>query len=156
MNDEAAAATLLLSTFQLGDATYGVDTMCVQEVVRAVRLTPVHHAPDYIRGVMNLRGRIVTVIDLATKIGLDSQSDALDGRIMIVDGQGEQIGVFVDAVSDVVSPDEAELSPVPANIPGAQQRYYSGVCRGNGEIITVLNLAAVLAVETADAKDDES
>ncbi len=138
---------VLIATFSLGSAAFGLDTAQVQEVVRVGNITQVHHAPGYVLGVMNLRGRIATVIDLAVKLGLDSSEVGADSRIFIVDWQGEQIGLLVDRVSDPVLLDKSDLKPPPENVRNIQGRQFRGVCHVSGMLIALLDTAAVLTGE---------
>jgi purine-binding chemotaxis protein CheW len=143
---------MLVSTFFLGVAAFGIDTAQVQEVVRVGDITPVHHAPGFVLGVMNLRGRIATVIDLGVKLDFDRTEVGADSRIFIVDWQGEQIGLLVDRVGDALVVDRADLKPAPENVRGVQGRQFRGVCQVEGRLVALLDMEAVLAVEdTADA-----
>jgi purine-binding chemotaxis protein CheW len=143
---------ILISTFFLGDAAFGLDTSHVQEVVRVGDITPVHHAPGFVVGVMNLRGRISTVIDLGSKLELDQVRTGVDTRIFIVDWQGEQIGLLVDRVADAIALDRAELKPAPENVRGVQGRQFQGVFQVEGRLIALLDTAVVLDIE-GDARD---
>ena len=138
---------ILISTFFLGDAAFGLDTAQVQEVVRVGDITPVHHAPGFVVGVMNLRGRISTVIDLSIKLELDKARTGVDNRIFIVDWEGEQMGLLVDRVADAIALDRADLKPAPENVRGIQGRQFKGVFQVEGRLIALLDTAAGLDVE---------
>jgi purine-binding chemotaxis protein CheW len=143
---------VLVSSFFLGEAAFGIDTSLVQEVVRVGDTTPVHHAPPFVLGVMNLRGRIATVIDLGVKLELDRAEPSTDNRIFIVDWQGEPIGLLVDRIADAVILDTAALQPPPENVRGIQGRQFKGVFQLDGRLVALLDMAAVLAVDdTMDA-----
>lgn len=135
---------LLAATFLLGQAAFGVDTAQIQEVVRLGNLTPVHHAPDYVVGIRNLRGRIVTVIDLRTRLELGRVTAGPESRILIVEGQGEPIGLLVDQVADTIDINTADIQPSPPNVNGVQSRHLRGVCRNGARLVALLDLAAVL------------
>jgi purine-binding chemotaxis protein CheW len=143
---------MLISTFYLGEAAFGLDTAHIQEVVRVGDITPVHHAPEFVVGIMNLRGRIATVIDLGVKLDLDRAPTGADNRIFIVDWQGEQIGLLVDRVADAGSVDRADLKPPPENVRGVQGRLFQGVFPVDGRLIALLDTAAVLDIEGARDK----
>jgi purine-binding chemotaxis protein CheW len=138
---------MLVSTFFLGDAAFGLDTAQVQEVVRVVDITPVHHAPSFVLGVMNLRGRISTVIDLGVKLDLDRTEIRADSRIFIVDWQGEQIGLLVDRVADAIAVDRAELKPAPENVRGIQGRQFKGVFQEDDRLVALLDMASIMSIE---------
>ena len=151
MNIESNAAdnTLLVISFRLGDAVFGIDAQKVQEVSRAGDITPVCHAPDYVVGIRNLRGRIVTVIDLRTRLSLGRVETGSESRILIVDGQGEPIGMLVDQVADTLAINAAHIQPAPPNVNGVQGRNLLGICRGGGRLVALLDVAAVLQIEAS-------
>lgn len=142
---------ILAATFMLGAATFGVDTAQVQEVVRVGNLTPVHHAPEDIVGIRNLRGRIVTIIDLRFRLGLGRVPAGPESRILIVEGQGEPIGLLVDQVADTTEVSPADLHPAPPNLNGVQSRHLRGVCRHGARLVGLLDLSAILQVATESA-----
>jgi purine-binding chemotaxis protein CheW len=141
MGGEDAA---LVSTFYLGEALFGIDTLDVQEVITLSNLTRVHHAPSYISGIINLRGQIVTVIDLAAKLGLEINTDTPPQQILIVSCQGEHVGLLVDRVADVEEADLDNLSPPPANIKLNLQKFLRGVCRVDTRQVSILDVNLVL------------
>ena len=138
---------MLLATFFLGDAAFGLDAEQVQEVVRIADITPVHHAPGFVVGVMNLRGRIATVIDLATRLQLGATDVGSNSRILIIEWRGEQIGLLVDRVADAALIDRASIKPAPENVSSVQGRQFKGVCHVDGTLIAVLDTEAVLEME---------
>lgn len=142
---------ILAATFMLGPATFGVDTAQVQEVVRLGNLTPVHHAPADIVGIRNLRGRIVTVIDLRIRLDLGRVSAGPESRIFIVEGQGEPIGLLVDQVADTIDVSPADLHPAPSNVNGVQSRHLRGVCRHGTRLVALLDLTAILQLSPESA-----
>lgn len=135
---------LLAATFLLGQAAFGVDTAQIQEVVRVGDLTPVHRAPDYVVGIRNLRGRIVTVLDLRTRLELGRITTSPDSRVLIVEAQGEPVGLLVDQVADTIEISPADIQPAPSNVNGVQSRHLLGVCRHGTRLVALLDLAAVL------------
>ena len=136
-----------LATFYVGDTLCGMDILKVQEINKHMKVTRVPQAPEYVLGVLNLRGRIVTIIDLGRKLGLTptQQSDA--GRNMIVNSQDEYIGLLVDRIADVVQAHWDEVEPPPANISGIQGRYFQGVFKTEKSLVNVLDVEEVLRDE---------
>jgi purine-binding chemotaxis protein CheW len=131
----------------------GVDTEPVQEIVKVGRITPVHHAPAYVVGIMNLRGRVVTVIDLGLKLDLGATPLTPDSRILIVAWQGEALGLLIDTVLGVVPVDRAEMKPPPENVRGVQSDMVEGVCRVDDRLMALLNLRSVLAVDDGHVRN---
>jgi purine-binding chemotaxis protein CheW len=121
-----------------------VDARQVQEVARVGEVTPVHHAPACIVGIRNLRGHIVTVLDLRALLELGRVQTSPDNRILIVEGQGEPIGLLVDSVADTVSPETGKLLPPPPNLHGVQSRRLLGVCRAGDRLVAGLKLESLL------------
>jgi purine-binding chemotaxis protein CheW len=137
----------LVSTFYLGVTLMGVNAMDVQEVVELNILTPVHHAREYIAGIINLRGQIVTVVDLRHRLEIEVEEAQRARDIFIVSSHGENIGLLVDQAADVIPADLDNLAPVPANMSLTQQKYLKGICQGEVRPIAILDVNAVLAVE---------
>jgi purine-binding chemotaxis protein CheW len=146
-NDEETSGTPLVVTFLLGHGLFGVGAGQVQEVVRMGELTPVHHAPPHVAGIRNLRGRIVTVVDLAVRLGLGLANGSADNRILIVESQGEPVGLLVDAVADTIAVDDADVVPPPPNINGVQSQNLTGVIRKGDRLVALLALGTVLQTD---------
>jgi purine-binding chemotaxis protein CheW len=141
--------TLLVATFLLGEAVFGIDAQQVQEVTRVGDVTPVCHAPAYVVGIRNLRGRIVTVIDLRARLELGNVSRGPENRILIVEAQGESVGLLVESVADTIATKPDELAPPPPNLHGVKSRNLRGVCRGGERLVALLELSLVLHPDDA-------
>lgn len=118
--------TLLISTFSIRDTICGIDTNLVQEVVLAGDITRVHNAIDYILGIINLRGKIVTIIELGKKIGMPTSAITDSSRIFIIEWKDEYIGLLVDKVSDTIIIQKDALSPPPLNVKSDQVNFLKG------------------------------
>jgi len=143
----------LVATFLLGGAAFGIGTEVVQEVVKVGEITPIHHAPPHIVGIRNLRGHIVTVVDLGIRLELGAISIGPESRIIIVDLQGEPVGLLVDSVADTITLDKEDISPAPPNVHGVQGRNFAGVYRAHERLIALLNLETVLKADERLAKE---
>lgn len=135
---------LELATFYVGKALCGIDILNIQEINKQTQVTMVPQSAEYVRGVLNLRGRIVTVIDLGQKIGLDPIHPHKDNRNIIVDSGDEQIGLLVDRISDVLLADTDKIEVPPANIGGIQGKFFKGVFKTEKSLIGILNIEEVL------------
>ena len=135
---------LLVSVFRLGDAMFGIPAAQIQEVVQMGSVTPVHHALPYIVGIRNLRGRIVTVIDLGMRLELGEAVRGGDSRIMIVDSEGELVGLLVDRVDDTVFLHAENMSPPPPNLGALQESALRGVYRCPDGLVTLLDHSTIL------------
>ena len=105
--------TLQWVTFQLGGELYGVNVLQVQEVLKYTEITPVPGAPDYVLGIINLRGNVVTVIDSRTRFGLEVKEPDDASRIIFVEVKGHIIGMLVDSVAEVVSMPRSSIETTP-------------------------------------------
>ena len=144
-NETGTASNLLeLATFYVGKALCGIDILNIQEINKQTEVTMVPQSAEYVRGVLNLRGRIVTVIDLGQKIGLDPIEPHKDNRNIIVDSEDEQIGLLVDRISDVLLADTDKIEAPPANIGGIQGKFFKGVFKTEKTLIGILNIEEVL------------
>ncbi len=136
------------ATFYVGKLLLGIDIGQVQEINRQLDVTHVPQAPKCVRGVINLRGEVTTVIDLRTILGLKQTEVTESSRNLILNFEGETLGFLVDRVSDIVALRTDEINPPPANINGIQGKYFLGVHALESEILVLLNLEAVLAEES--------
>jgi len=136
-----------LATFYVSDALCGMDILNVQEINKLMQLTKVPQSPDYVKGILNLRGQIVTIIDLGKKLGLSSIDQNIENRNIVVNSKGEYIGLLVDRISDVVKAKWGEIEPPPANIGGVQGKFFRGVFKTENSLIGVLDVETVLQEE---------
>lgn len=135
---------LQFSTFYVGDLLLGVDIRLVQEINRQIEVTPVPNAPRHVRGVINLRGEVATVIDLRTVLGLPEAEETRDTRNLIVHSQGEAIGLWVDKISDILTVRPDQISDPPSNVDGVDGKFFSGVHTLDTEICVLLDVEQVL------------
>jgi len=140
-------ASLLLTVFSFGEALFALDAMRVQEIIRAGAITPVHRAPEHVLGIINLRGRIVTVMDPAVRIGLGAQSPGASSRILIVDWQDEHVGLLVSRIQDMVSLDRSALQGAPSNLRQALGAFQAGVVQIQEQMVSVLDIGPLLSLD---------
>jgi purine-binding chemotaxis protein CheW len=147
------------ATFHLGERLFGLEIMRIREINRNLEITPVPHAREHVRGLINLRGQIVTILDLGVRLGLPRQevgegthnlilkarSDlAGAGAAVLAGASADLSGFLVDAIGDVVEADEASLEPPSANVGEADVRFLSGVLRTDAGLLVLLDLREVL------------
>lgn len=136
---EDIAEGLLVTGFQLGSASFGVDARLVQEVVKVGELTRVHDAPPGVVGIRNLRGRIVTVVDTAVHLGLGCVETTPENRLLIIEHQGESFGFLVDAVTDAIALEEKGIGAPPASLDPALSGRLRGVWRDADRLTAILD-----------------
>jgi purine-binding chemotaxis protein CheW len=139
--------TVELATFFVGEALCGMDILKVQEVNKLIEMTRVPQAPAYVLGILNLRGEIVTIIDLGKKLGLKSTELNDKTRNVIVNSNEEHIGLMVEQISDVVQAEWGKVENPPANIGGVQGRFFTGVYKTEDRLIGILDVEKVLEDE---------
>lgn len=145
------SGALQFCTFYIGDQLMGIDIRQIQEINRHVQTAPVPHAPDVIRGVINLRGEVVTVLDLRTALGMPETDVSGKTRCVIVEWAGEKTGLLVDRIADVVTVDPGEMEPSPVNVAGIDAKYFLGVCKMERELLVALDVEQVMLVEQEEA-----
>lgn len=133
-----------LALFQSGDLLCGLDIAHVQEINQNLAITVVHRAPDYVRGVINLRGAIVTVIDLRKKFGFEPLAAETEPQIVIIRQGDENIGLLVDSVSDVVVAGEEDIEPPPSNLAGVTGQYFRGIFKQDDTLVAILDIDELL------------
>lgn len=144
----SAGQAILLATFFLRDTLCALDATGVQEVIRVGAVTRVRHSPEEVLGIVNLRGRIVTILDLGLRIGYPGAVVSGDSRIFIMEDRGEFIGLLVDRVDEVVEVERDDWQPTPANVSAEQARFFRGVCRVSSRVITLLDAGQILTTDT--------
>ncbi|MCE5266913.1 MAG: chemotaxis protein CheW [Planctomycetaceae bacterium] len=132
-------------TFCVGDLLLGAEICHVEEINRHVDVTPVAHSPEWVLGVVNLRGEVVTVLDLRWILGLGNNVTTATTRNVVVNAGGERIGFLVDRIADVVNASWSDIKAPPANLNGAQGRFLQGIYELDHGLLAVLNMEEVLA-----------
>ncbi len=141
---ETSSEDLEFSTFFVGGALCGINILNIQEINKHFEITKVPQASDYIEGILNLRGRIVTIIDLGKKLGLAPVSKDKNNRNIIVNSEDEHIGLLVDSISDVAIAKTENIEPAPSNIGGMKGKFFQGVLKTEKQLIGILDIDEVL------------
>lgn len=134
-------------TFRLGNETYGINVMQVQEVLRVSEIAPVPGAPDYVVGIINLRGNVVTVVDTRRRFGLPSKEPDEMSRIVVIEAAEQVIGILVDSVAEVVELRTAEIETAPNVGNEDTARYIQGVTSREGKLLILVDLNKFLTEE---------
>jgi len=135
-------------TFQLGNEIYGLEILKVREIIGLMHITQVPRTPTYIRGVINLRGKIIPVIDLRAKFGMTPTEDTEHTCIIVVDLVTEeatcQMGVLVDSVSEVLDIKDENIEATPAFGGDMDARFIRGMAKADDKVTILLDVEAVL------------
>lgn len=129
--------------FELGNEQYGVDIFQVREIIRIPRIVHVPGAPEYVEGVINLRGGVIPVIDLRKRFGIVG-SDAAGRCIVVVELGAHILGVIVDGVSEVLEIDDAAVEPLSPLVAPGDTRAVSGIAKAKDRLIILLDLELAL------------
>ncbi|WP_292486871.1 chemotaxis protein CheW [Methanohalobium sp.] len=139
---------LQLVAFNLGDEEFGVDIMQVQEIIRTQEVTRIPQAPDFVKGVINIRGKIIVVVSLDKCLGLDSRETDEHSRIIVVEVGGSVVGMVVDSVSEILSIQESNIEPAPDIIASKiNADYLKGVGKLENRLLILLDLEKILTEE---------
>lgn len=137
-------------TFQLEEETYGINVMQVQEVLRYSEIAPVPGAPDYVLGIINLRGNVVTVIDTRTRFGLPTNEVSDNSRVVIIEAEQQVIGILVDSVAEVVYLRTSEIDSAPNVGTEESAKFIQGVSNRDGELLILVDLNKLLSDDEWD------
>jgi len=141
-------------TFSLGGEIYALPVSHVQEILRITTLTRVPHAPNPVRGITNLRGRVLAVVDLRVRLGLPAGEIGPDSRILVADARGRSIGLLVDAARQVLKLLPSTIQPPPADVVTERSDFLRGVYHLDHALVILLDVERVLLVE--DGRELES
>jgi purine-binding chemotaxis protein CheW len=134
-------------TFKLDEETYGINVMQIQEVLRYTEIAPVPGAPDYVLGIINLRGNVVTVIDTRKRFGLSEAEVSDHTRIVVIEVDGQVVGILVDSVAEVVYLRQSEVESAPNVGNDESAKFIQGVCNKNGELIILVEFEKLMSEE---------
>ncbi len=145
MNSAAGASRELhIVGFQVGRETYGVSITSLHEIVRVPEITAVPDAPDYMEGVINLRGKIVSVIDLRKRLGEKKVSFSRRNRILVVEHNGRLSGLIVDSASEVLKIPASDVEPSPTALQDGGLNCVTGLAKYKGRLIVLLDMTKLL------------
>ena len=152
------------ATFFLGESFLGIDVLMVREVNQNTDITPVDGAQEDVRGLLNLRGLIITVLDPGVRLGMGKRKNTEDTRCIVLktsyelekirlanpsvpDTCSDMVGLLVDKIGDMVSIDENEIEPPPANLGGLDGRFIDGVIKLDKSLLVILKIGELLSME---------
>ncbi|HEU5401203.1 MAG TPA: chemotaxis protein CheW [Terriglobales bacterium] len=135
---------LQLVSFHVGEEEFGLDILRVQEIIRIQPLTRVPNLPDYIDGVFNLRGKVIPVIALRKRLGIEQQAADKQTRIVVVDVHDETLGFVVDSVSEVLRIHTGTVEPAP-RLGKNERNYISGVSKLESRLLLLIDLEELMS-----------
>ena len=135
--------------FQVGRETYGVPITSLHEIVRVPEITAVPDAPEYMEGVINLRGKIVSVIDLRKRLGEKQIKATRRNRILVVEHKGRLSGLIVDSASEVLKIPAADVETSPTSLDEGRSNCVTGLAKHKGRLIVLLDMTRLLDLGVA-------
>ncbi len=141
---DANPGELQLVSFNIGTEEFGVDILKVQEINRMVEITKVPQAPHYVEGVINLRGKVIPIVNLRKRFDLELKECDKNTRIVVVDIGGNIMGMIVDAVSEVLRLSTSTIEPPPEIVTGINSEYIKGVAKLDDRLLIFLDLSKVI------------
>lgn len=136
-----------LVVFKLAREYYGVDIALVESIIKMQPLVAVPQAPDFVEGITNLRGVVLSVVDLRKRFGLPAVEASKDTRIIVVEINNLTVGMIVDAVTEVLRLQEEAIQPPPALMVTATSTFITGIAKIDERLVTLLDLKKVLSLE---------
>ena len=136
-------------TFRLADEEYGLEILKVREIMGMMEITAVPRTPEFVRGVINLRGNVIPVIDLRLKFGMEAVEQTEETCIIVVDVEGMEMGIVVDRVSEVLDIVAEEIQDAPSFGVSVDTDFILGIGKANDQVTILLNISEVLT--SADA-----
>ncbi len=138
---------LQLVSFQIGTEEFGVDILKVQEINRMVDITKVPRSPEFVEGIINLRGKVIPIIDLRKRFNMELSEHDKNTRIVVVDIEGQTMGMVVDSVSEVLRIPASTIEPTPDVVTSVESDYIRGVAKLDNRLLIHLDLSRILSGE---------
>ena len=136
-----------LISFEVGEEEYGLEILRVKEVIRLREITRLPRAPSFVKGIINLRGDVIPIIDLRDRFGLEHQEYSALTRVIVVDVEGRLVGMVVDAASQVMRIPADQIEPPPPIVGGLSAEYIKGVGKLDDRLVILLNIDRILSSE---------
>ncbi len=135
------------STFYVGDLFFGVEVVKVQEVLRYQEMTRVPLAPDVVQGLINLRGQIVTALDMRRRLALEARSPESTPMNLVLRSDEGAVSLLVDEIGDVLEVESGSYERVPETLPAEQKQLIAGVCKLDGRLLLVLDTERAMQIQ---------
>ena len=148
---DTAGELLQLVSFRMGHEEFGVDILLVREINRMVEITEVPKSPEYVEGIINLRGKVIPIVNLRQRMGLPKKEQDKDTRIVVVELEDQLIGFVVDAVSEVLRIPRNITEPPPETATGIDAGFITGIAKMEDRLLILLNLNRILSVKEREA-----
>ncbi|HEY1407187.1 MAG TPA: chemotaxis protein CheW [Spirochaetota bacterium] len=147
--DEKSLSSMQIVCFKVGSEEYGIEILKVQEILKLPKVTTLPKSADYILGIIDLRGKVIPVIDLSKKFGIENQGDSLlkNLRAIVVNINNKKVGLAIDAVSHVIKVDSKDVEPAPPIVKGISGRYIVGIAKVDKGFVIILDINQIFSHE---------
>ncbi len=145
--DASCDSTFQIVSFRLANEEYGVEIMQVQEIILIGQITEMPNVGEHVRGLINLRGHVIPVLDLRTRFGLGASAPTDDSRIIVLNLAGKTIGVIVDAVDEVLRIQSQQIEDISSGFSSAGQSYVKGLVKFEEKLVVLLDITELLREE---------
>lgn len=135
-----------LVTFKIDNEEFGIDILSVETIIRMTEITKVPKAPEYVEGVINLRGSIIPIIDFRKRFNLKPREDGKNTRIIVANIDNKQMGFIVDSVSEVLRLPVSLIEPPPAIVAGIEAEYIEGVGKLDDRLLILINIEKLFSI----------
>ncbi len=133
--------------FKIGREEYGIDILLVQEILKLPVVTKLPRSVDYIMGVIDLRGKVIPVVDLGRKFNIEGAKESESNRAIVVDIGGKQVGLAIDSVSHVIKINSNDIEPPPPVVKGISGRYIVGIAKLETGFVVILDINQIFSTE---------
>jgi purine-binding chemotaxis protein CheW len=147
MSQSAQDFEVKLAISLLENQPYAIDIMKIKQIIRPMKITKLPKAPDFLEGVINLRGVVIPVIDMRKRFSLPPRGEGEETKVIIASVDRRIVGIIVDEVTEVIPVQRSEIQPPPRVVKGVEATYLLGVCRYQDDILLILNLDEILTAE---------
>ena len=141
------AGTQMFVTMRIDQQLFGIHVKHVRDVLRPSKITGIPLAPPEVAGSLNLRGRIVTVVDVRRRLGLGAQAEGAKTMFVVVEHKNELYSLMVDSVGEVLTASESQIEKVPGNLNGAWKEVASGIYKMAGELLVIIDIQTLLMMK---------
>ena len=133
--------------FGLGQEEFGVDIFAVKEIIRTPQMTRVPNSPSFVVGVINMRGKVIPIIDLCIRFGLPlTEKRNTDRKIVVIEHENKTVGFLVDVVSEVIKIDKSIIEPPPPMVAGIESDYITAIAKLNEKLLILLDISKILVL----------
>lgn len=143
-----------LACFKVGEERYAADIMSIKEIILCRKITRIPSAPDFIEGVINLRGQVIPVIDMRKRLGLTPAGPEGTARIIIIRVLDKDVGIIVDSVLKVLRVGKREMQPPPSIAKGVESEYLKGIVKDGDELVLLLDMEKILTTSEKVGLED--